>query len=346
MFRELLVAIIVTVYGCYIFLSDVLAQDAINVQSKVETPAVISGGDAADDPAIWVDQANPVNSKIYGTDKDSGIYTYDIEGNELQYFSLGLINNVDVRSGLHHFAFESVLAGTRLDDNSLIVIPIDDQGLLVIDELISYPTAFNTIYGTCLGVISDELYMYVSDEETFQIIEYKIAGFSPSDITQNRVFSTQSVSEGCVVDQVNFRLFYSQEDDANGIRSVALSDINPSPVVIEDGGRLVADSEGLTVIYLENRELLLASAQDNNAYFIYDITDNGSRFIDSFIITDNPLLSIDGVQETDGIDAYYGDFGEVFPNGIFIAQDGENETNENQNFKYVSLADVLSSLHL
>jgi 3-phytase len=328
MFRELLVAIIVTVYGCYIFLSDVLAQDAINVQSKVETPAVISGGDAADDPAIWVDQANPVNSKIYGTDKDSGIYTYDIEGNELQYFSLGLINNVDVRSGLHHFAFESVLAGTRLDDNSLIVIPIDDQGLLVIDELISYTTAFNTIYGTCLGVISDELYMYVSDEETFQIIEYKIAGFSPSDITQNRVFSTQSVSEGCV----------------------ALSDINPSPVVIEDGisrgGRLVADSEGLTVIYLENRELLLASAQDNNAYFIYDITDNGSRFIDSFIITDNPLLSIDGVQETDGIDAYYGDFGEVFPNGIFIAQDGENETNENQNFKYVSLADVLSSLHL
>ena len=350
MFRRLLVAIIVTAYGCFIFMSDVLAQDVINVQPKVETPAVISEGDAADDPAIWVDQTNPLNSKIYGTDKDSGIYTYDIEGNELQYFSLGLINNVDVRSGLNHFAFESVLAGTRLDDNSLIMIPIDDQGLLVIDELIFYPTAFNTIYGTCLGVINDELYMYVSDEETFQIIEYKIAEFSPSDITQNRVFSTQSVSEGCVVDQVNFRLFYSQEDDANGIRSVALKEGQPSAVVIEDGvsrgGRLVADSEGLTVIYLENRELLLASAQDNNAYFIYDITDNGSQFIDSFIITDNPLLSIDGVQETDGIDAYYGNFGEVFPSGIFIAQDGENETNENQNFKYVSLADVLSSLHL
>jgi 3-phytase len=348
MIREFCIAIVILIY--FWIVQDAFAQDPIVVLSRVETPPVVSEGDAADDPAIWVDNANPINSKIYGTDKDSGIYTYDLEGNELQYFSLGLINNVDVRSGLDHYAFESVLAGTRLDDNSLVIIPIDERGLLDIDEMINYSTAYNTIYGTCLGLINDELYMYVSDEESFQIIEYKIAELSPLGITPNRVFSTQSVSEGCVVDQVNFRLFYSQEDEANGIRSVALNDTQPTPVVIEDGisrgGRLVADSEGLTVIYLDNMELLLASAQDNNAYFVYDITGNESHFINSFIISENPLLSIDGVQETDGIDAYFGNFGEVFPNGIFIAQDGENELNQNQNFKYVSLADVLSSLHL
>ena len=34
-------------------------------------------GDAADDPAIWVNPYNSTNSLVFGTDKRSGIYTFD-----------------------------------------------------------------------------------------------------------------------------------------------------------------------------------------------------------------------------------------------------------------------------
>ena len=44
-----------------------------------ETPQVISKGDAADDPAIWLNKLNPDRSLVFGTDKRSGIYTYNLK---------------------------------------------------------------------------------------------------------------------------------------------------------------------------------------------------------------------------------------------------------------------------
>ncbi len=48
--------------------------------------------------------------------------------------------------------------------------------------------------------------------------------------------------------------------------------------------------------------------------------------------------TIDGVKETDGIEAISQLLGELFPNGLFIAQDGFNhdgDTLKPQNFKLV-----------
>ena len=64
----------------------------------IETEPVISPEDAADDPAIWINNADPKKSLIFGTDKKSGIYVYDLKGNQLSYSNLGKINNIDLRS--------------------------------------------------------------------------------------------------------------------------------------------------------------------------------------------------------------------------------------------------------
>jgi len=50
------------------------------VKPANETPQVISKGDAADDPAIWFNQFSPNNSIIFGTDKRSGVYSYNLAG--------------------------------------------------------------------------------------------------------------------------------------------------------------------------------------------------------------------------------------------------------------------------
>ena len=39
------------------------------VKPNAETPQVITKGDAADDPAIWINNISTTNSLIFGTDK-------------------------------------------------------------------------------------------------------------------------------------------------------------------------------------------------------------------------------------------------------------------------------------
>ena len=70
---------------------------ADKVDYVFETESVSSIGDAADDPAIWFNQANPTKSLIFGTDKRKGIHVYDIYGKELSFSELGATNNIDLR---------------------------------------------------------------------------------------------------------------------------------------------------------------------------------------------------------------------------------------------------------
>jgi 3-phytase len=74
--------------------------------AKVETPALYddeAGGDAdADDPAIWVNQANRARSLVIGTAKNGGLRVYDLTGREVQTIATpdgGRFNNVDLISG-------------------------------------------------------------------------------------------------------------------------------------------------------------------------------------------------------------------------------------------------------
>jgi 3-phytase len=63
-----------------------------------ETDPVNTEGDAADDPAIWVNPADPAQSLIIGTAKKSGLYTYGLDGKMVQFLPEGRLNNVDIRS--------------------------------------------------------------------------------------------------------------------------------------------------------------------------------------------------------------------------------------------------------
>ena len=69
------------------------------VRPTVETIPVANAGDAADDPAIWVNAANPAASLNIGTDKKGGLHVYDMQGKSLQFVPDGKMNNVDLRDG-------------------------------------------------------------------------------------------------------------------------------------------------------------------------------------------------------------------------------------------------------
>jgi myo-inositol-hexaphosphate 3-phosphohydrolase len=69
------------------------------VQATMETQPVDHGGDAADDPAIFVHPTDPAKSAIIATDKKGGMLVYDLTGKLLQYLPDGKMNNVDLRAG-------------------------------------------------------------------------------------------------------------------------------------------------------------------------------------------------------------------------------------------------------
>ena len=76
------------------------ASTARTVTPALEAPAVATWGDAADDPAIWVNAKEPSKSVVIATDKNLGLYVYDLDGRLLQTLADGRMNNVDVRDGL------------------------------------------------------------------------------------------------------------------------------------------------------------------------------------------------------------------------------------------------------
>ncbi len=66
----------------------------------MQTVPVPSGGDAADDPALWLHPFHPEQSLLLGTDKQGGLHVYNLDGSQRQLVGRGCHpNNVDVLCG-------------------------------------------------------------------------------------------------------------------------------------------------------------------------------------------------------------------------------------------------------
>jgi 3-phytase len=140
--------------------------------------------------------------------------------------------------------------------------------------------------------------------------------------------------EGCVADDELGYLYvgeeeigiwkYQAEPDAN-LERIKVDGVRPN-------GNLVADVEGLTIANgSEGKGYLIASSQGNNSYVVYQREGNNA-YVKSFRIVAGG--KIDRVTETDGIYVTTVNLGPLFPNGVFIAQDGSDDTGK-QNFKLV-----------
>jgi hypothetical protein len=88
------------------------------------------------------------------------------------------------------------------------------------------------------------------------------------------------------------------------------------------GGQLAADVEGQTNYYASGGAgYLLASSQGNNEFAVYR-RDANNAFVGSFGLIAGG--GIDAVTDTDGIDVTNFPLGSQFPQGLFIAQDNDD----------------------
>ena len=309
-----------------------------SVTADAETAAVKSGDDAADDPAIWRNAANPAASLIVGTDKQAGLYVYGLDGQVRDFNNAGRVNNVDL---VETPAGVIVAASDRSDEaKAQIALFRLNTTTARLEPIGRVPAGAGEAYGMCLWATPRALTAFIVIKDgTIRQIELDTAKAS-GRIVRSLKLSTQS--EGCVVDARTARL-YAAEEDVGIWRFDARASGSNTAVKLAgvDGKRLVADVEGLAIAAegAGSGGWLVASSQGDNAYSVYRLADE--RFAGRFRIAEGRLGS---TQETDGIAVMTGDFGPAFPQGLMVAQDGENSPA--QNFKLVGWGKIKAALKL
>ena len=313
-----------------------VAAQTTEVSATVETDPVPSGGDAADDPAIWLHPTDPSRSTVIGTDKSGGLAVYDLSGRQIQYLAGIRPNNVDIRHGFP-MAGQSVdiVVTSERDNDAITIHRVDPQTRQLVEVVPPIVTGLDVL-GVCLyrSPKTGSFYVFVTSDGSGPTRQWELAdgGAGGLTATQVRDIPIESTSEGCVADD-DLAYLYVSEEDVGIWKYEAEPDGGSSRIPVDQvGSALEADVEGLTIYYgPDGAGYLIASSQGSGEYAAYERMGNNAH-ITNFQIVDS--TSVDGTSSTDGIDVMSAPLGAGFPSGLFVAQDGDNDSG-NQNFKLV-----------
>ncbi|MGE8362243.1 phytase [Pseudomonas sp.] len=313
----------------------------------VQTDVVPSLGDAADDPAIWVNPQTPEASRVLATDKQGGLLVYDLAGNELQSLPVGRLNNVDVRAGFDLAGQQVDLAvASNRDHNSLHLFAIERQSGDVRD-IGQVPTPLSEIYGLCLFKDAEGAIYAIPNDKDGTFLQYRLSAADGQAKGQLvRQFKVDSQPEGCVADDAGERLFVGEED----VAVWALGARADAPVTLEKvigvGDTVHDDIEGLAFYRGAAANYLVISSQGNDSYVVLDgqapYAERGA-----FRIGLNAELGIDGASETDGLEVTSANLGGPWSQGMLVVQDGRKRMPEDrQNYKYLPWTAISAALGL
>ena len=343
--------------------------DAVSVLASAETVPVIDGSDAADDPAIWINERNPAASWVVGTNKRRGLEVYDLAGARHGRVDAGRVNNVDVRTVEVSGAQVVVVGGTNRTTNTIDVWALDQETGALTDLLTApIPADLDDPYGFCLyrSPKGGALYAIATDKAG-GAAQWHLADTGTGKLSGERVrtIHTDTQPEGCVADDANGVLYIGEEgvgiwrlgaepDDAADAKQLIATVRPEEEAEAPDPGsphRLTADVEGLAIYAPPDTApvagYLVASSQGNWTYVVFDRSPP-HPYRGTFRVADGE--AIDGAGETDGIDVVAMAVGADYPQGLLVVQDGYNVgpagEKQNQNFKYVSWADVAGALAL
>lgn len=327
---------------------------ATPVPAAAETQAVATRqADAADDPEIWVDPRDPSRVVILGTDKQAGLYAYDLDGRVIQFIPDGRLNNVDLRGGFPTPAGERVLVAASDRGRMGAALYLLDPDTLRLSFWGMAPLDLAEPYGLCMGRRGDAFLVIVNgtDGQVRQVRVEATAGGAPR-ITEERRFGLASQTEGCVVDDRRGRLYIGEE-----ARGVWRYDLAPAGAAAGDliaaapSDMLTPDVEGLALLQDGDAAWLIASSQGDSAFAVWRVDgDDQPAYRGRFSVVG--ANGVDPVTGTDGVAAHAGPVGR-YAQGLLVMQDDADTDGEapaagrsRQNFKLVDWAEVKRALGL
>ncbi len=319
-----------------------IAPAPLSVTAAFETPVMKSAGDSADDPAIYIGADG--KGFIAGTDKQAGLYIYNLDGSQRDFLPLGTLNNVDLREGFQWNGEEFVLLVSSNDELRNITVtlynPRTDKFITPKGSLL--PTGEFEPYGICLGMsVNGTFHAGVTSKAG--IYQQYIINAENESLTARKVreFSTGTKTEGCVFDDRTGQLYINEEGGGLYRYPASPSGKDAQIVIAKVGDNgIAADLEGVTV-YEDGDDAgyVLISSQGNNSFAAYQLPDH--TFAGRFNVDSG---AVDGVSTTDGI-AATSKASPQFPKGFLVVQDDEDDTSpsqarKKQNFKVIDWRDI------
>jgi len=327
------------------------AAAARTVTPVLETVPVTTWGDAADDPAIWVNPRDPAKSAVIVTDKNLGLYVYDLDGKLLQTLADGRMNNVDLRDGfMVDGKARTLVAASNRTDKSIALYFLDPATRRLSRAGDPVPTGFGDPYGMCMYAGATGHYVFVNNGGDGLHRQWRITAENGRAVAELvREFPVGSQAEGCAADDETGAL-YVAEEDGGFFRYSAEPDGGSERREIDrvDGpSGLKADIEGVEIwTGKDGKGYLVLSNQGADNYAVYR-REGDNAYVGTFHIVADPDRGFDGVSETDGLDVVSAPLGARFPDGLLVVQDGRNlSPRERQNFKYVSWREIAEALGL
>lgn len=337
--------ILFTLFACSKSHQDKNIEVHNSVQAKYETEPVMAtnGDDAADDPAIWVNKQNPGKSRIIGTNKKAGLHVYDLKGNNLFFTPVGLVNNVDLREYNNNI----IVGASNRSFNGITLMKFDPASDSLFD--ISADTVYSNVdevYGFCMynQHNTNQLYAFVNGKDG-NIEQYLLQADNDKFMMKMiRKLHVPTQPEGMVVDdELGFLYvgeeaccvwkFYAHPDSTSVGWKIKGSEVGVN-------ANIVPDIEGVSLFKQDGSDgFLFISTQGANSFGVFQ-REAENQYLGSFSVIDG---SVDGCQETDGIDVVSDSLNSDFPNGVLVVQDGfnfDNEVAKPQNFKLISVKDI------
>jgi len=307
-----------------------------------------------DDPAIWINPQDPLQSLILGTDKDKdgGLYVFDLHGHMLRdktVHNLQRPNNVDVEYGL-------LLAGKSVDIAVVTerlthkirvfslpdMTPLDNGGLEVFygqsgDQerdgmgiaLYKRPEdgAIFAVVGRKTGPSGSYLWQYLLHDDG--------AGrLAATLVRQFGAFSGKNEIEAIAVDDALGYVYYS--DEGVGVRKYYADPAkgNEELALFATEG-FSEDHEGIS-IYCQSPSTgyILVSDQAANTFHVFPRQGTPKN------PHSHPLLKVVELAtcESDGSDVTAVPLGKSFPQGLFVAM------SDNCTFQYYSWKDLAAKI--
>jgi len=324
------------------------------VTATVETTFAGSYGDAADDPAIWANPADPSRSLVVATDKKAGLYLYDMQGKVVQFLADGKMNNVDLREDFELGGEKVVLVtASNRTDKSISIYKLNTQKRELVNVADGVqPTGLGDPYGLCMyrSPKDQRTYVFINGDDTRKR-QWELLATAQGRVTTKLVrdMNFDSQTEGCVADDHDGAL-YVDEEDVGLWRLSAEPDGGDTKTIVQkiaDNPAVKDDYEGLGIYDLgDGRGYIVVSSQGNDTYAVYR-REGKQEYLGSFAVVADPLRGIDGISETDGLEVTSRNLGPGFEHGAMIAQDGRNVMPvENQNYKYVPWESIARALKL
>jgi myo-inositol-hexaphosphate 3-phosphohydrolase len=331
-----------------------------------ETAPSDIAGDTMDDPAIWVDSADPTRSVIIGADHDDySLNVYDLSGERLQKFPTTHGNNVDVRPNftMGGETFPIVALGGhgavsfyKLDPVTRKLSNVTPGGAKIDREGLEKPGEGPFYaHGMCLynSPVDHGFYAFVVDRfgtvKQLRITDGGNGKVALEEVRQIKVEprppeGNPDQTEACVADEVTRSFFLAEQDwniwryGAEPTDPAGTGDRDMVDKEVSEGGHFTREAEGLAVVNTPGGAgYLIASSQKANEFTVYRSTAPYEFLRQVKVVPGN---GVDGCENTDGIDAVYANLGPAFPKGIFVCQDNENNDG-NMNFKAVRLEQMV-----